>query len=124
MSTVNNFGTINNNSVTNPGNYFNNYYISNPTTSGDRNDAVAAYFEQYTGGNKSAAAAITASVIYTARAQNIDPMSLLAKFSSLPQGQLDKYVAMFLNLNRIGTSYLGVNTQPVINKYIQRAILP
>lgn len=38
--------------------------------------------------------------------------------------ELDAYLTMFLNLNRVGTSLLGISNQPQTNKYIQRAILP
>ena len=31
---------------------------------------------------------------------------------------------MFLNLNRIGTSYLGINNAPQTSKYVARTILP
>jgi len=37
--------------------------------------------------------------------------------------ELDAYLTMFLNLNRVGTSLLGISNQPQTNKYIQRAIL-
>lgn len=36
---------------------------------------------------------------------------------------LNSYLTMFLNLNRINTSLLGISNQPQTNKYIQRAIL-
>ena len=38
--------------------------------------------------------------------------------------ELDAYLTMFLNLNRVGTSLLGISNQPQTNKYVQRAILP
>jgi len=38
--------------------------------------------------------------------------------------ELDAYLTMFLNLNRSGTSLLGISNSPQTNKYIQRAILP
>lgn len=38
--------------------------------------------------------------------------------------ELNSYLAMFLNLNRVNTSLLGVSNQPQTNKYISRAILP
>jgi hypothetical protein len=37
--------------------------------------------------------------------------------------QLDAYLTMFLNLNRVGTSLLGLSNSPRISPYIQRAIL-
>jgi hypothetical protein len=38
--------------------------------------------------------------------------------------ELNAYLTMFLNLNRINTSLLGIGNTPQTNKYIQRAILP
>lgn len=37
--------------------------------------------------------------------------------------QLDAYLTMLLNLNRAGTSLLGLNNSPRTSKYIQRTIL-
>lgn len=36
---------------------------------------------------------------------------------------LNSYLTMFLNLNRVNTSLLGISNQPQTNKYIRRAIL-
>ena len=53
----------------------------------------------------------------------MDPMSIVQQFRAVPAGELTLYLAMFLNLNRVGTSLVGLNNQPVVNKYITRAIL-
>lgn len=37
--------------------------------------------------------------------------------------ELDAYLTMLLNLNRVGTSLLGLNNSPRTSKYIQRTIL-
>lgn len=37
--------------------------------------------------------------------------------------ELDAYLTMFLNLNRVGTSLLGLSNSPHVSPYIQRAIL-
>jgi hypothetical protein len=50
-------------------------------------------------------------------------MSIVQQFQALPPGELNLYLAMFLNLNRVGTSLVGVNNQSKQNKYITRAIL-
>jgi hypothetical protein len=103
--------------------YFNNFFINERTVSSNQNDAIVGYFEQYTNGNKSAARTIASAVIYTSISQGMDPMQVLNDFVKLPKGQLNAYLAMFLNLNRVGTSLLGINNQPITNKYITRAIL-
>jgi hypothetical protein len=124
MSTPNNLGTVDVNTYTsNTKNYFNNFFTISKTVSTNQNDALIGYFLKYTGGNRAAADALTSAIIYTARAQNIDPMSILDNFIRMPQDQIDQYLAMFLNLNRKGTSFLGINNQPIVNKYVKRAIM-
>ena len=104
-------------------NYFNNFYTNFPTVGTNQNDAIIAYFTNYTNGNQSAAKNLASAVIATSIAQNIDPMATLQKFTEIPANQLSIFLATFLNLNRVGTSYLGVRNAPATNKYIQRSIL-
>lgn len=104
--------------------YFNNLYLNAGTVSTNQNDAVIGFFEEFTKGNKIAAQALASAVIYTSIAQGMDPMEILAQFTKLPPGQINSYLTMFLNLNRVGTSFLGLNNQPIVNKYIKRTILP
>jgi len=40
------------------------------------------------------------------------------------ENELNAYLTMFLNLNRINTSLLGIGNTPQTSKYITRAILP
>jgi hypothetical protein len=105
------------------GRYFNNYFISPGNISSNQNDAVTAFFETITNGNKESAAVLASTVIYTAMAQGIDPMSIVQQFQNLDKGQINLYLAMFLNLNRVGTSLVGLNNQSVQNKYVTRTIL-
>jgi hypothetical protein len=102
--------------------YFNNYFSPNFVLSQNVDDAVIGYFEKITD-NKDSARLLAGSLIYTALAQGLDPMELLAQFTKLPAGQLNGYLTMFLNLNRVGTSLLGINNVPIANKYIARTIL-
>ena len=95
--------------------YFNNYFTKPTTVSSNQNDAVTAYFETVTGGNKQSAAVLASTVVYTALAQGLDPMSIVQQFQALKPGELNLYLAMFLNLNRVGTSLVGVNNSPVQN---------
>jgi len=114
---------ISQNKNTSAGKYFNNYFITPNTISSNQNDAVVAYFQQVTG-NAQSAAVLASTVIYTAMSQGVDPMSIVQQFQSMKPGELNLYLAMFLNLNRVGTSLVGVNNSPKQNKYITRAILP
>lgn len=105
------------------GKYFNNFFMPPGNVSSNQNDAITAFFEQVTNGNKQSAAVLASTVIYTAMAQGLDPMSILQQFQSLKGGELNLYLAMFLNLNRVGTSLVGINNQPVQNAYVTRTIL-
>jgi len=103
--------------------FFNNFFTKQYDISPDANDAVVTFFEEITD-NKESAQALSAAVIYTCLTQDIDPLSILQEFSGLSQGELDAYLAMFLNLNRIPSSLLGVTNTPVTNKYVARTFLP
>ena len=111
------------NKSTSAGKYFNNYFNATGVISSDQNAAVTAFFETITDGNKESAAVLASTVVYTAMAQGIDPMSIVQQFQALPKGEINLYLAMFLNLNRVGTSLVGLNNQPVQNKYVTRTIL-
>jgi hypothetical protein len=83
---------------------------------------VVAYFEQIAE-NKESARALASAVIYTAIKQGINPMTALDEFKKIPPGDLNTYTALFLNFERIGTSFLGIKNRPQQNKYVTRAIL-
>lgn len=103
--------------------FFNNFYQPDFTVSQNVNDAILAFFEKITD-NREAAKIMASSVIYTSLAQGIDPLETLEKFSTMSSEDLNSYVAMFLNLNRVGTSYLGINGRPRTGKYVARMIRP
>jgi hypothetical protein len=125
MSQPSNISTvdISVNKKTPAGKYFNNYFISPGNIGSNQNDAVTAFFETITNGNKESAAVLASTVTYTAMAQGVDPMSIVQQFQNLDKGEINLYLAMFLNLNRVGTSLVGLNNQPVQNKYVTRTIL-
>ena len=101
--------------------YFNNFYLPEISTSQNIDDAIIGYFEKVTD-TKQAARALASSVILTSLSQNLNPMEVLQKFAAMPANQLNDYLTMFLNLNRIGTSYLGINNAPKTSKYVERLI--
>ena len=108
---------------TNPNNYWNNFFKPDLTVSPGVDAAIISYFERVAE-NRTAAKALASAVIYTAQEQKLDPMSVLDEFTKVPRGELTSYLTLFLNMQRVGTSYLGTSNQPPINKYVQRAILP
>ena len=120
-STATNLSGPNVNPNSNINNYFNNLY-SNDQSIGAANDAVVAFFEQYTV-NKIAGQNLAAAVIYTAQAQQMDPMKVMSDFASLPKGQLNTYLVAFLNVNRVPTSLIGINNGTKTSPYVQRSIL-
>lgn len=107
----------------NPKLYFNNYFSSDITISSDVDGSIISYFETVAQ-NREAALTIASAVIYTAKKLGVNPMDYMMQFMKLPKGQLSQYLVAFLNKERVGTSYLGVNNQPPISKYVQRSILP
>ena len=103
--------------------WYNNFYVSPFSVSQGQDDAFVSFFEKITA-NKDTAKNLAGCVIYTAKAQGVDPMAVLQQFLTLPAGQLNAYLVLYLNTNRISTSFLGLSNQPKINKYVQRTILP
>lgn len=114
---------LNTRAAGNENKYFNNFFDIPIQVSTNINSAVITYFEQIAD-NKESAKALASAVIYTSLKQGIDPMSTLDEFKKMPIGELNDYLVMFLNLERKGTSYLGVLNAPKINKYVERTILP
>ncbi len=101
--------------------YFNNFYAFDMSV-GAADDAVTAFFENYTN-NKQSAMILASAVIYTAKAQNIDPMSVLSEFAKMPPGELTPYLTAFINASRAPTSFVGVKVRDTTNPYVNRSIL-
>ena len=104
--------------------FFTNYFDRIVDISGPENDVIVSHFEQYTRGNKLAAQALASAVIFTAQKLEASPMEVLDDFKNVPIGDLSESLCMYLNLNRQGTSLLGINNAKVRNKYVERSILP
>ena len=103
--------------------FFDDYFVQQLGTSQDINDAFIGYFQSVTG-DKTTGKNLAGAVLYIAKAQGLSPMELLDQFRKLSPGELNAYLAMFLNLNRAGTSLLGLSNAPKVSKYITRAVLP
>jgi hypothetical protein len=106
-----------------PDKFFNNFFDFPIEVSSNIDAAIVAYFEQIAD-NKESARALASAVMYTAIKQGINPISALDEFRKIPLGDLNTYTALFLNFERVGTSFLGLKNQPIQNKYVTRAILP
>jgi hypothetical protein len=102
--------------------FFNNYFNKPVTISTAKDDAIVAYFEKVTGSTKSATV-LASAVIYTSSALSVDSMAVLDEFKKLDKGVLNTYLCQLLNLNRVGTSQLGVKLKTPRNKYVSRTII-
>lgn len=105
------------------GDYINNFYRPAYTVSSEQDSAVTAFFETITG-DASSARVLASSVIYTAIAQGVDPMTIIDQMRNMDEENRTRFTTMFLNFNRIGTSQLGVHSRSRYNKYVQRMIQP
>lgn len=123
MTQPSNIGAVDANSLASTKAFFNNTSLPPISVSQNVDDAIIAYFQQIAE-NKDAARAMASAVILTSVSQGIDPMETLQQFMKMNRDQLSSYVTMFLNLNRVGTSYLGINNSPTVSKYVARTILP
>mgnify|MGYP006275299959 CR=1 FL=1 len=103
--------------------FFSNFFTPAFTVSQNIDDAILGFFERITE-NKESAKILASSMIYISLSRNVDPMESLANFSTMSDADINSYVTAFLNLNRAGTSYLGINGVPRVSKYVQRTILP
>jgi hypothetical protein len=103
--------------------FFNNYFEFPVSVSSNVDAAIVAHFEQIAD-SKESARALASAVIYTAIKQGIEPMTALDEFKNIPLGDLNTYTALFLNFERVGTSFLGIKNRPQQSKYVTRAILP
>ena len=123
MTQPSNISAVDANSLASTKAFFNNTSLPPISVSQNVDDAIIAYFQQIAD-NKDAAKAMASAVILTSVSQGIDPMETLQEFMKMNKAQLSSYITMFLNLNRVGTSYLGINNSPTVNKYVARTILP
>jgi hypothetical protein len=126
LGTATNFSGVNvNNSVLSSNNadqYFTNFYSIPLTVSAGQNDAITAFFQQYSP-NPQAAQALASAVLYTALAENLNPLVVLSQFEAMPKGQLTVALAAFLNVTRVQTSMLGINHGVTTSPFVARTIL-
>lgn len=123
MSTSSNQSAVSADSLENTASFFNNTSLPPISVSQNIDDAVVGYFQSITE-TKESARALASAVILTSVSQGIDPMETLDQFRKMTANQLNDYLTMFLNLSRIGTSYLGITNRPNTSPYVARMILP
>lgn len=103
--------------------YFNNFFVKTTAISIQANDSIVSYFEQQTR-DRAAARIMAQAVLNTASQQGDDPLKVLDEFKKMPVGELNSFLALYLNATRVNTSLLGVQKAPPVNKYVARTILP
>jgi hypothetical protein len=114
-----NLNTTNTNSTTK---YFNNFFEPVYSISTDTNDLIVSYFQEQTG-NLESAKLLAQAVYDTALSQREDPLAVLDQFRALPQGELNAFLALYLNISRVPTSLLGVQNTPKTNSLVTRTII-
>ena len=105
-----------------PNGYFNNIFKPVVALQSDMVEAVETYFEIITK-NKASARVLASAVIFTALNQKQDPLAVVQEFKKMGTGEINEYLAAYLNLNRIPTSLIGVLNKPTPNQFVERAIL-
>lgn len=103
--------------------FLNNFYKPGYTINSLQNDAVIAYFEGITQ-NKESAKILASSIVYTSVAQGVDPLVVLDQLKNMQPEDRSKFLSMFLNFNRVGSSQLGVRGPKKYAAHIQRLISP
>ena len=121
QSVYNNINAATLSSSQDPARFFNNLFAKPLTVNVDVAAGIQTYFETVTK-NKQSAEILSTAVIVTATRQNVEPMELLKEFKKQTPGEINAYLAAFLNLGRIPTSLLGVTNTPQINQFVKRAI--
>ncbi len=85
---------------------FNSYYTAPLDVPVSTFDSIKGYFERK-GFDKLSSDAIAIAIIRQAKADQVNPMTLLDSLQGLDSVQLSNVVSEILNYNRFKTSYLG-----------------
>jgi len=102
--------------------FLTNFFQPNISIASNDNDAIISFFIQVTN-NPVSAKILASAVIYTAAEQNLNVLVVLEEFKKIGKGNLDQYIAYFLNTQRFGSSYLGINTGTFTNKFTSRTVI-
>ena len=104
-------------------NFVDGYYKKTFPVSGDEYDTVRTFFLRRTNGNKTAADALTGSVLTIANNRNIRPLSIIEDFKRYTDNASFTAALMALiNGDRRSTSKLGYAVIPEPDQYVVRNI--
>ena len=102
--------------------YFNNVYKTTNAVSPAISSSIISWFQEQTG-SRETATLLARTLINTAESIGEDPRAILQEFTKLPQGELNAYLALFLNSGRVPTSLLGIKNQPKPTDLISRTLI-
>lgn len=105
--------------------YVKGLYDKSFPVSGDEYDAVRAFFLRRTNGDKTAAEALTASILTIAYNRNIRPLAIIDEFKNYTDNvTFTAALIGLINSERRNTSRLGFATTPNQDQYVVRNITP
>ena len=102
--------------------FFDNYFTGTVTFPANQIDATTAFFTKR-GFDKISAASTAIILLNQAKAESVSVFTLLDKFKSLTDVQLDQIIAQVLNAYREKTSLLGYRTAVQTDTFEARNIL-
>jgi hypothetical protein len=104
------------------GRYFNNVYKNRSAISPAISSSIISWFQEQTG-SRETATLLARTLINTAESIGEDPRKILQEFTKLPSGELNSYLALFLNSGRVPTSLLGIKNQPTPTDLVSRTLI-
>ena len=102
--------------------YFNNVYKTSNAISPAVSSSIISWFQDQTG-SRETATLLARTLINTAESLGEDPRKILQEFTKLPRGELNAFLALFLNSGRVPTSLLGIKNQPTPTDLISRTLI-
>lgn len=103
--------------------YYSGFYKTTLPVNGQQYDAVYTFFLRRSSNNKSAAEALTATIMTIAQNRGINPISIIEEFKKLNDDVSFKAALIALmNSDRRPTSKLGYSVQPKPNELIARNV--
>jgi hypothetical protein len=107
----------------NTNSYYNSYYKTTLPVSGQEYDATLTYFLKKTNGNRSAAEALTATILSIAENRGLSVIGIIEELKKYKDDNSYKAAILSLiNSDRRPTSKLGYSVVPGINPTIARNI--
>lgn len=101
--------------------YFNNYYKNLPFIDTNSQAVLISFFEGITVDNETAKV-MAGSLVQIVQQQNLDMNKILDDLRKLSKKNIDAYLTLLFNMNRVNSSFLGVINVPTTSDYVTRTI--